>query len=90
MAATDQLPPHADDCPHGWNGHETAEQDADDERPCPFGSAAAAQACAGVASLPARAVTALAPSAEVATVVFVELTDRDLLLAAALFHPPRS
>lgn len=90
MTLADQVPPPADDCAHGWKGHGTGEEDADDGRACPFGPAAAAQACAGVASLPARAGAALATSPEGATSVFIELTERDLLLGAALFHPPRA
>jgi hypothetical protein len=90
MAADDHAPRPPDDCMHGWKGHGTNEGDADEERPCPFGHAASAQTCAGIATIPARALAALAPSPEGATGVFLELTKRDLLLGAALFHPPRS
>jgi hypothetical protein len=82
--------PASGDCVHGWAGHDAGEDDPDGERPCPFGPAAAAQACMGIASLPARAVVALAPSPGGAISVFIELTERDLLLEAALFHPPRA
>lgn len=90
MAIGDETPPPVDECIHRWTGHDAGDDDADDERPCPFGVAAAAQACTGIASLPARAVAAFAPSPEGAITVFIELSERDLLLEAALFRPPRS
>lgn len=89
MAIGDVAPPPANHCLHGWKVHGTDEEDADDRRPCPFGPADSAQACAGIASLPARASVALAPSPEGAIGVFAELTERDLLLGAVPFHPPR-
>lgn len=87
-AAVEQVPAH--DCMldalHEREGEDTNE----DERPCPF-SPAAAQVCAGVASLPSHVVGGLGPSPEdgVST-VFSELTQHDLLLQEALFHPPRA
>jgi hypothetical protein len=90
MALDDHGSPPPDDCMHGWKGHGTNEEDGDDDRPCPFGHAASAQTCAGITTMPARAMAALAPSPEGVTAVFLELTKRDLLLGAALFHPPRS
>jgi hypothetical protein len=90
MAMDDHGSPPADDCMHGWKGHATNEEDGDDDRPCPFGHAASAQTCAGIATMPARAMAALAPSPEGVIDVSLELTKRDLLLGAALFHPPRA
>lgn len=89
MAVADEAPP-PHDCMHGWNGHGDGDEDADDERPCPFGPVASAQACVGIASLPARAVAAFASPPVGSTSVFVELTEHDLLLEAVPFHPPRA
>lgn len=78
----------ADDCMLGAS-HDRGE-DGDKERHCPFGPAATAQGCAGVASLPAHAVDQIAPSPEGVVAVFVEQTEHDLLLGNALFRPPRA
>lgn len=60
------------------------------ERHCPFGPAAAAQGCTGVASLPTHAMDRIPASLAGALDVFVETTEQDLLLTDALFHPPRA
>ena len=78
----------ADDCMLGAS-HDR-DPDGENERQCPFGPAAAAQGCAGVASLPAYAVNEIAPSPEGVVGVFLEQTEHDLLLGKALFRPPRA
>lgn len=81
----------ADDCVlDGLHERRDHEDGGEGERHCPFGPAAAAQGCAAVASLPARAAVAPAPSLGTAVAVFVERAQRDLLLGGALFHPPRA
>lgn len=83
---------HAPGRPHVGTAHDDIDEGrhaSDDGRPCPFGSPAAAQACAGVASLPARAMTPFASWFQGAAGVFSLETQNDLLLESALFHPPR-
>lgn len=65
------------------------EDSGDGERRCPF-SPAAAQACAGAASLPTHAVDGLAPAPERARAVFFDLTQQDTILQESLFRPPRA
>lgn len=65
------------------------EAGGENEQDCPF-SPAAAQACAGAASLPASVVDGLGPSTESATPVIADSTQHELLLRNALFRPPRA
>lgn len=62
----------------------------DNERPCPFTSPLAAQACAGVSSMPARSTEPAAPEAEIASVGFTVAALRGLLREGPLFRPPRA
>lgn len=82
--------PHAP-ADHGMPGS-SAEccDDGENERHCPFGPAAAAQGCAGVASLPTHAVNPIAASPEGVVAGFIEQAQHDLLLANALYRPPRA
>lgn len=57
---------------------------------CPFGPLATTQSCAGLASLPASVVAFIAPSPQGAAHVVFDVTQHDLLLETALFHPPRA
>lgn len=65
------------------------EGSGEDERRCPF-TPAAAQACTGVALLPAQAVADVGFSIEHAAAMFVEPIEHDLLFSNALFRPPRA
>lgn len=56
---------------------------------CPF-SHAAAQACAGLTSLPSHAVDGIAPFSASAAAIFADSTQYDLLLRNDLFRPPRA
>ena len=62
----------------------------DNERPCPFTSPLAAQACAGVSSMPAQSTEPAAPEAEIASVGFTVTALHGLLREGALFRPPRA
>lgn len=62
----------------------------DNERPCPFTSALAAQACAGLSSMPAPTTEPSAPAAEVVSVGSTVATLPELLLEITLFRPPRA
>jgi hypothetical protein len=79
-----------DDCVHGSHDGGGGENKDRDERHCPFGSVAAAQACAGLALLPTHGTGSSGPGPDAPSSVFVELAGSDLLLSAALFHPPRA
>lgn len=65
-------------------------RDRDNDRPCPFGSPLAAQACTGAASMPAPSTEPSAPAAEVSSVGFTVAALHELLLEIALFRPPRA
>lgn len=65
---------------------EDGREDAGD---CPF-SQAAAQACAGLTSLPSHAVAGIAPFSASAAAIFADSTQYDLLLRNDLFRPPRA
>lgn len=65
---------------------EDGREDAGD---CPF-SQAAAQACAGLTSLPAHTVDGIAPLTASATAIIADSTQYDLLLRNDLFRPPRA
>jgi len=65
-------------------------QGGDDHRPCPFASPLAAQACAGVSSMPAPSTESSTPVAEVAEIGFTVAALHELLLDVALFRPPRA
>ena len=86
-ADADQSP--GQDCLLGTLHDREGEPSDDDERHCPF-APAAAQACTGVASLPAQTVVGVAPSVQSATAVFAEPTQHGLHLGKALFRPPRT
>lgn len=70
-------------------GYET-EHDAPGDRPCPFSSGVAAQACAGVVSLPASSAALPAVASEAVDAPFTLEERPDLLLEAFLFRPPRA
>ena len=55
---------------------------------CPFGPAVAG--CAGVASFPSQVAGDIVPRLRADLAVFSESTEHPLLLANALFHPPRA
>lgn len=74
-------------CP-GFQGGDSAP--AEQEGPCPFSSAVAAQLCSGLASLPARDLSLPAGSSEGAAELITVDVRSDLLLAASLFRPPRA
>lgn len=84
---------HAPGCLHVGTAHDDMDEGrhaSDDGRPCPFGSPAAAQACTGVASLPARPMNLFASWSQGAPGVFSLETQNELLLDGAQFHPPRA
>ena len=62
----------------------------DNPRPCPFNSPLAAQACAGISSMPAPSAEASTPGAEMNSVGFTVAALHELLLETALFRPPRA
>lgn len=66
------------------------EHDGPDDEPCPFESGVAAQACAGVASLPAVNVALPAPASEAMAGPVMIAAHPGLLLETSLFRPPRA
>jgi len=86
--ATDGLPAGKHCAGHADHGGDPDR--APEEEPCPFGSPAATQVCAGVASLPAPSALPSAPSPEGVSGPFVPDAGSDLLLVNALFRPPRA
>lgn len=84
-AASSEAPAMSDSMPD-----QDSQRQSEDERPCPFGSPAAVQACTGVVSLPAQVAVFFAPSFEGAPSVFTLETQSDLLMENALFRPPRA
>ena len=62
----------------------------DNPRPCPFDSPLAAQACAGVSSMPAPSNEPSTPAAEGVSVGFTVAALHELLLEIVLFRPPRA
>ncbi|MBT8334987.1 MAG: hypothetical protein KJO11_00185 [Gemmatimonadetes bacterium] len=62
----------------------------DNPRPCPFNSPLAAQACAGIASMPAPSTEPSTPAAEMSSAGFTVAAPHELLLEIALFRPPRA
>jgi hypothetical protein len=62
----------------------------DTHRSCPFTSALAAQACAGVSSMPARSTESATPVTEGPDIGSAVAAPRGLLLDVALFRPPRA
>lgn len=70
-------------------GHDT-KHDGSDDLPCPFASGLAAQACAGVASLPATTSVLPAAASEAVEGVFMIESHPGLLLETSLFRPPRA
>jgi len=69
--------------------HDGRDDERGDEGHCPFG-AAVTQGCSAFASLPARSARSQAPPSEAAPEVPSAHSRTDLLLAHALFHPPRA
>lgn len=57
---------------------------------CPFAPLASPDGCVGAASLPAVAVGELAFSPEISEPIGSSRTQAELLLATALFRPPRA
>ena len=76
--------PGAMDCPFM-----TERDGGEDGRHCPFGPALG-QGCAGAPSLPALVLDVNAPPGDPASRVSFDEIRPDLLLARALFHPPRA
>lgn len=70
-------------------GHR-GERDGSDDPPCPFSSGVAAQACAGVVSLPAINAALPAPASEAVAGLFMVEAHPGLLLETSLFRPPRA
>lgn len=83
---TSTAPRHGHDHDEGHERGDPCETSGD----CPVGSSLAAQACAGVASLPARVSSLSASSWERLAGVVVSKARPDLLLPSALFRPPRA
>lgn len=90
MQTAKAVAPHApaDDCMPG--ALRDCGEHGETERHCPFGPAAAAQGCTGVASLPSCALDQITPPREGVVAVFVVQAEHDLLLGNALFRPPRA
>jgi hypothetical protein len=82
-------PEPSESIPMGMHG-EHDPRGGDDNPPCPFDSPLAAQACAGVSSMPAAWPDPSAPAAELASDGFTVAALHDLLLEIALFRPPRA
>jgi hypothetical protein len=57
--------------------------------PCPF-TPATSQGCTPVASLPAPSIQISVCPSEAAVTAVLDVAQRDLLLAIALFHPPKA
>lgn len=64
--------------------------DHDHDPSCPFAPLASPDGCVGAASLPAVAVSELAFSPEISESIGSSPTQAELLLASALFRPPRA
>jgi hypothetical protein len=77
-------------CGHDAPGGGTQDDAKDDSGHCPFDSPAAAQSCAGVASLPAPVLILSAGSFQGVVSTFRADHQRDLLLQKTLFRPPRA
>ncbi len=73
-------------CPHAGVVGEDAKRDAP---PCPFGSPLAAQACAGVVSMPGAGAPMIFAASDRADGLFAVPSRADLLLESGLFRPPR-
>lgn len=66
------------------------EPDGPADRPCPFDSGFAPQACAGVVSLPATTAVLPALGPETAGGIFTLEVRPEILFGASLFRPPRA
>lgn len=62
----------------------------ENDRPCPFDSPLAAQACAGISSMPASSTAPSTSAAEMSSAGFTVAALHELLLEIALFRPPRA
>lgn len=66
------------------------ERDGPSDAPCPFSSGLAAQACAGVTSLPATTTVLPSTASRAVNGLFVIEARPGLLLETSLFRPPRA
>ena len=62
----------------------------DDGRHCPFAPVVGAQGCLALASFPANGFAMAVADANGGSRIVVDDEQQDLLLEAALFHPPRT
>lgn len=69
--------------------HHGGDHDHDHDPSCPFAPLASPDGCVGAASLPAVAVCDLMFSPEISESIGSSPTQAELLLASALFRPPR-
>jgi len=86
-AAGSEAAPNPMDCPF-MTAHHEREGDSEDGRHCPFGPALG-QDCAVAPSLPGLTLDVRAAPAQAASRTSLDEVQPHLLLARALFHPPR-
>lgn len=82
--------PMGDDCMLAFHGERDSDQDEDGRRHCPFSPGTAAQGCNVAASLPALSVHIDGSPLEATLTIPFDNTRHDVLLATALFHPPKA
>jgi len=87
-AAGSEAAPNPMDCPF-MTAHDEREGDREDGRHCPFGPALG-QGCAVAPSLPGLMLDVSAAPAQSASPSSLDEVRPHLLLARALFHPPRA